>query len=293
MGYRYRIFASLGVVVLMGCSEARDDYLADLARQAAGVPFPHPSGFKDKSSHGLTAIRVGKDKCGLCHGTDFSGGIVSVSCFTCHSSYPHRSGWEYPASHGAYTLTASITITDSVAACALCHGDDFQGGDTKFSCYFCHPFPHLTGWDTGAGSHGLYLQSRGFTVTSCSSCHGADFGGGTARVSCSACHTSYPHPEPQWIQQGSGSFHGDTVLAQNGPSSCGLCHGNDFQGGNSGVSCYSCHGLYPHSADWASFIHAPYVDSNSDGGCRGCHMTIKSAYSLSPIGFPNCQFCHS
>ncbi len=292
MTLRPRDAILVGLLLAFGCSEAREENLSELAKKASEVPFPHPANWAEKSSHGLTAINIGRDECAVCHGDDFTGGASRVSCFSCHASYPHSAGWQYPASHGASTLTAAATVTESTATCALCHGDDFQGADTKFSCYDCHAFPHLTGWVTGGTSHGIYLQGRGFDLTNCSPCHGADLSGGTAKVSCSSCHSLYPHTEPQWVQPGSGAFHGDTVVSLGGPSACTLCHGADYDGGNSGVSCFSCHSLYPHSSDWASTTHPPYVDANGDGACIDCHQTIKSSLTLSPIQFPNCQFCH-
>ncbi len=289
----HKVLALLFIISLIGCSKEREEYLESLARQATEVPFPHPEGWDQKDSHGLMAMQVGKEKCALCHGEDFSGGVCGVACASCHASYPHKTGWEAPTSHGRSLITASTTITTAVAACALCHGEDFQGGDTRVSCYACHSYPHpATGWETGGSSHGLYLQSRNFDVTLCAYCHGQGFTGGTSQVSCLTCHSTYPHPEPQWAQRGSGAFHGDTVISLGGPTGCGLCHGSDYYGGNSLLSCYSCHSLYPHSSDWASSTHMDYVTADGDGSCRGCHEDLRATLPLYPVSYPRCQFCH-
>lgn len=110
----------------------------------------HQQGIVDTTSqnfHGKFMPSVGWDitKCADCHNSDFSGGLASPSCLTCH------------------------TEENGPGACNTCHGDPASGG---------HIFPpqDLEG-DTsttapGVGAHVAHLVTNdlGSTIR-CSSCH--------------------------------------------------------------------------------------------------------------------------
>ncbi len=274
-----------GVIFLSGCSNVKESY-REFKKTEESVPFPHPDNWYLKENHGLTAMNLGKSSCsaGICHGDDLTGGTSGVSCYACHSTYPHEKGWAYGDKHWQKVLEAGKE------QCAGCHGEDFSGGDTGVSCYSCHElYPHSDGWEN-VTSHGVF--ARIFSGDKCVNCHGEDYSGGDSGVSCYSCHYLYPHQKDWDLITGHGSY----LVSKNfNNSMCATsCHGRDLNGGYSSVSCYSCHALYPHSSDWGSapgfeHPHADYVEANGDVGCINCHVNIKSDYQNSN---PECQYCH-
>ncbi|NOY91661.1 MAG: CxxxxCH/CxxCH domain-containing protein [Deltaproteobacteria bacterium] len=64
--------------------------IIDPARHIDGVVeviSNHPDGWRDPSAHGLTADRTGLSTCQACHGADLTGGLVGVSCESCHPGW--------------------------------------------------------------------------------------------------------------------------------------------------------------------------------------------------------------
>ncbi|MBN1350442.1 hypothetical protein JXJ21_13590 [candidate division KSB1 bacterium] len=107
-------------------------------------PLPsvaHPDGWREKVSedfHGTKVLEAGYTSCKNCHGNDLAGGESEVSCFQCHITYPHVSGWTLIGAsefHGNYIRGKNW----SMASCQKCHGDDYRGGRSKSSCFDCHP----------------------------------------------------------------------------------------------------------------------------------------------------------
>ncbi len=143
------------------------------------------------SFHGVRLAGFGPSYCAGCHGEDYQGGYAGVSCFVCHngpSGHP-ATGWLTSSSQNFHGLDAS---NRGLAACAACHGEEFDGGVSGKSCGLCHEdesgHPPLTSWlDNDSSSfHGTRTTTMGAVY--CAGCHGADYTGGTAEVSCFACH---------------------------------------------------------------------------------------------------------
>ncbi len=176
--------------------------------------YPHMVGWSDSSSadfHGdyLKGKSWDYTECQSCHGADFSGGSSGKSCYTCHASYPHKSGWGDPASassHGKY-VKAQTPAWD-VSSCAPCHGATYTGGSSNVACFTCHPpFPHEVAFNPGY--HTAYMKNNGFPYNQCQDCHGASYAGGpVVDVSCmtSGCHV-------------------DNTNAAKSPEACNTCHG--------------------------------------------------------------------
>ncbi|HEY4716915.1 MAG TPA: hypothetical protein VII00_07395 [bacterium] len=252
--------------------------------------YPHENGWITQGTHWQQALAVGTAKCAECHGKDFKGGDTGVSCFNCHTLYPHQEGWTL--NHNLYLKQGNY----NTSGCATsCHGTDFKGGNSGIACFSCHTsFPHPPGWvNWDSTGHGLYLKTYAWDTGRCIDCHGQDLTGGSAGISCYSCHSTYPHPaENLWLTRSETQFHGNVVNAQGSPSICAQCHGTDYLGKNTGISCYSCHSLYPHDNDWASYTHGDYVNSNGDSSCISCHEDLRAGFSLNPVLYPNCQYCH-
>ncbi len=252
-----------------------------------GEIFPHSSNWAAPEVHGDYVItQAAPSTCGLgvCHGSDFQGGQSMVSCFSCHSYYPHTQSWWVAQNHGASVINEG----DPLNCATVCHGLDFKGGGSKTSCYLCHNFyPHPLEWGT-TSFHGLFDNKNCATL-----CHGSDLKGGDTGVSCYSCHSLYPHPSGElWLTRGEEQFHGNPVNTEGSPSICAQCHGGDFLGKNTGISCFSCHSLYPHASEWPSSTHGNYVNDNGDGSCTGCHEDLRASFPLNPASFPLCQYCH-
>lgn len=88
--------------------------------------------------------------CRPCHGAQYDGGLVGVSCRACHASYPHPAGW-------AEGHAESLQDTGwALRACSACHGTNYDVVKVRNSCRTCH------------------LQPAG--PEACNTCHG-NFGG--------------------------------------------------------------------------------------------------------------------
>jgi hypothetical protein len=237
------MFALLTAALLLGgCSELKQDLPAPMAPQ--GI---HEAGWNDPAStafHG-TALKESQYKtqnCATCHAKAYSGGTSGTSCYGCHTSYPHKTGWvdsSASAFHGKLLLLGMGTLAD----CAKCHGTDLSGGTSGKSCRTCHgSYPHRTGWEdaSAAGSHGRYLKAKNWQLTECASCHGGNYSGGTNGESCFKCHASYPHTVFQPSLGHSGYLLGKGYpLAQ-----CRTCHGASYTGGtvvDKSCSAVLCH----------------------------------------------------
>jgi uncharacterized CHY-type Zn-finger protein len=244
-------------------------------------PSGHPIGWFDSSSdnyHGLKVAAEGPSVCAACHGEDYKGGVVDVSCYTCHNGpggHP-STGWFDSSSDNYHGLKVAQT---GPSDCAACHGEDYKGGTSGVSCYTCHNGPSghpSTGWfDSSSDNyHGLKVAAEGTSV--CTACHGEDYKGGAVEVSCYTCHNGPGgHPSTGWFDSSSDNYHGLKVAAE-GPSVCAPCHGEDYQGGTSGVSCYTCHdGPGGHPVGWLdssdSDYHGATVKSQGVSGCTACH----------------------
>lgn len=207
----------------------------------AGGPPGHPLPFDNPDDHGgLAKSRPGSTSgfryCKTCHGSDFSGGISQISCFTCHGvDAPHSpQPWRNGRTH-------TNTHVENAAVCADCHRTG-QGTPGCFNNTLCHGSvnPHPDGW-LDPDVHGPVAKAApgnmsGFSY--CQVCHGTRFDGGVTNTSCYVCHNvSAPHSPSPWR---GGRTHTNTNT-QNAPV-CYICH----KTGNSGPpSCFNntlCHG---------------------------------------------------
>jgi len=252
----------------------------------------HPAGWANPDQHGASAKSQasGFSTCQSCHGSDFAGGTVNTSCFTCHGvNAPHPpTPWiTSPTS----TRTHTTTNTGNAAVCANCHTgganmtslptptNPATGTPGCFNNTLCHgQLGHPAGWDAPA-SHGAAAKLApnvanvtGFST--CQTCHAANFTGGTSTISClntTGCHgasVSAPHAPAPWR---SSMTH--TTTDQGNATVCGYCHEGESSNGNhpyatptGPVTCFDntlCHG------------------SPSALGCVNCHNAA--------IGSPTAQ----
>ncbi|MDQ7053386.1 MAG: hypothetical protein Q9P14_11000 [candidate division KSB1 bacterium] len=241
----------------------------------------HPQDWLKKSSpafHG-TVLKIRKydmKECAQCHGRQFNGGIVGVSCKTCHPTFPHDEGWagEGEGSHGEYLESKGY----DVAACKGCHGENFDIVKVDNSCRTCHAtYPHATDWKgPGENSHGEYLKASDYELSTCKPCHGENLDEVMAGNSCVTCHAIYPHGEG-WAGTGENS-HGQYLQENGYPlQSCQTCHGENFDEVMRGTSCRTCHEVYPHVPGWTTpsdqNFHGQYLRNlgYTLASCQSCH----------------------
>ena len=247
--------------------------------------------------HGARLAETGENYCAGCHGADFKGGSVNVSCYTCHdgpSGHP-ATGWLDKTSETFHGLAAS---SRGLKACAVCHGADYLGGISGQSCGECHTDQSghpSAGWLVQGDEHfhGARLAETGTAY--CAGCHGADYKGGDAGVSCFTCHNGPSgHPASGWLSKSSSNFHGLAASGRGLPA-CAACHGQDFEGGISGQSCKICHADqsgHP-STGWLnskdSNFHGLRVSQTGTQYCAGCHG---ADYKGGDAGV-SCYTCHN
>ena len=103
-------------------------------------PGGHPPDWMTESSpnfHGEAVAARGDQPCAACHGADFRGGAVGVSCYTCHAGGPsgHPAGW---VDRRAATFHGRRVEQQGDRECRRCHGGNLDGGWSGVACSQCH-----------------------------------------------------------------------------------------------------------------------------------------------------------
>lgn len=255
----------------------------------------HPRDFGPPGAHGpLAKAEPGPESgfalCKKCHGAGFDGGLVEISCFSCHGvNAPHaRRPWR------GRDFTHINTHQGNAAVCADCHRR--RGGTPGcFNDTLCHGLVgvHPGNWDQ-PGQHGAAAKRapdgmQGFDR--CRDCHGDEFGGGSSDIACFDCHgLDAPHPRPPW--RGGAFTHVNTNEA-NAPV-CALCHRSTPgpAGCFNGTLCHTAESPHPGNFDDPD-VHgavakgAPGVNRGFDF-CRDCHGSLFGGGSANL----NCFGCH-
>lgn len=232
--------------------------------------FPHNTpGWSGYSGHGtyvMTTLGNNKNSCKLCHGSDLAGGISGVSCFSCHTNYPHMAGWALPTAHGV----AAYGTGKNSCASTNCHKSNFAGSPPLIpACSSCHAdFPHTNpNWRNGSVGLGgnihamtFIVQIAGGDTTACQECHGAGYNRvvpAAPTLNCTGCHTGGVTHGTGWDGGlGHGTYFSSNYDSASASTTCNDCHGTfaDFtdtppqtKGTLAAQStCYSCHWAYPH-----------------------------------------------
>lgn len=271
-----------------------------------------PSGGSHASTATLDYIaNGGSSGCAQCHGSDLSGGISNVSCFSdtatgCH----HVTGagapvWSNPLAHGAAAKKAPGS--SGFASCQICHGSDFSGGGAEVSCFTCHDVsaPHAP--KPWRGSPFTHTNTHLANAPVCAKCHflgspnnpanhpatPAPAGTAPGCFNNTLCHGENPasHPVPF-----NDNTHYDVVTATFG-AACGDCHDVSAPSTKAGPVCQTCHiAGSPLTAMNCTSCHAAPPDGGAPAGAAypnvaGAHATH---IALTSTGTPiACDTCHN
>lgn len=247
---RIRIAAiTVGVILFLallvvGCSKQK---------AVPTLPEAHPTTWMEITSldfHGNVVTATGAQSCTVCHGSDWRGGKVGVSCIDCHLA----SGTACIRCHGGldnntgappYGLSGPNDDTSAAIGAHTAHmeGDSFSDGVT---CDACHRVPAFV------------LDSL----------HVLEPGGGTDSIAEITWHGFAD-------SLGGASWNRATRECSNT-----YCHGN-FTGGDStnvpgwndaSVACGSCHSVTtdPASLGWKHEFHIAWASLK----CGDCHATV-------------------
>jgi len=88
------IIVALPLIILIACSDPQNAPTA--VNEKVSVHGPEWNAPASANFHGaiLASKKFDSGECRQCHGNQFDGGIVEVSCKTCHASFPHpAAGW--------------------------------------------------------------------------------------------------------------------------------------------------------------------------------------------------------
>lgn len=254
----------------------------------------HPPGFPQPDQHGVTAkttpgSTTGFAYCQICHGDNFAGGSVQVTCLSntaCHRvSAPHS-----PKPWRGGVRTHTTTDSGNAPVCNQCHANGANAPrgpsspappGTPLGCFnstLCHgPRPaHISGWSNpdlhGPAAKATPGAASGFSY--CQVCHGSSFADGSVGVGCLdgvACHrVPAPHSPTPW--RGGARTH--TTTDQLNAPVCGICHAAPGLIPGATFGCFNntlCHGQVQHPAGWATDHSVSARLNNAGCGTLACH----------------------
>jgi hypothetical protein len=169
-------FAMALALLAWGCAGK-----AGNAAPFSAVKGEHPAAWV--STHYADYIK-NPDQCRSCHGSTSdpaqSGGIVKVSCYTCHTApVDHPANWADHLQHGRAGAQlapgADRRSMAGFAVCAGCHGSDYLGGITSVSCKSCHtkaPHPNKP-WVSTTLLNSTHVETSVGNAPECAKCHTA------------------------------------------------------------------------------------------------------------------------
>lgn len=274
------------------------------------LPGAHPVSWMNESSadfHGNVVTANGYESCVVCHGEDFAGGKVGVSCIDCH----RESAMNCITCHGGSDNASGappvgLDGEESDTALAVgAHTSHLEGQlvTNGVSCDACHHYPAFV-LDP---QHLDSLGDEAYDGMAEIIWHGIADGGGAAwdRTSrtCSGtyCHGNFPGGYPQ----------NAPVWTSGNQADCGSCHdiGSDpvsllwkheFHVAVAGLACADCHAGVVDSlfnivgrdlhvngqSDTLTLDTAICAPCHSPGSaqCTSCHGGVDNQTGAPPLG---------
>ncbi len=281
----------------------------------ANGPSGHPVNWDNPDKHGAAAksapgLHTGFSTCQICHGQDFSGGLVGVSCYTCHGvNAPHP-----PAPWRGTTRRHTNTNTQNASVCAICHRGQSSPPappGTPSGCFnntLCHGnvgAPHQVPFTDPA----LHKPEAKKDLTYSQQCHADNPTGGpgsnprfnvqigslTAGCESPGCHLPYTahavdtNAPEGWIGHST---------AGNMSNACTLCHGIDLTGGANAPGCfnngiYSCHRSNPLTNTNCTSCHGYPPDGTTPPNTDGSHTAHFNTDMTNAFQTQACDLCHN
>ncbi len=258
----------------------------------------------DQEFHGRVLAELGYDlnECAACHGQDFAGGDVGVSCLTCHEKGPTDCttchGYSPTSgSHVAHVLGGSLDKDFDCSECHIkpAHWDDIGHVRLADGSPDGPPAEVHFGALANSGPAGRASFDPASNVCSNVYCHGGGSGDDSAT-----------NTTPVWggapSQANCGTCHGLAPSNHGGADRCAICHAGiandvpmvvdtrkhlDGQVETVGESCNSCHGSDASGAPPPDL--AGNTDTTAPGvGAHQAHLTAPSGLSA-PLP---CSSCH-
>lgn len=268
------IILLISASLLWGCSKLQQNLpepTTPTVTHSEGWMSPTTTDFHGKY---LRAKNWKLDDCIQCHANNYEGGVSKVSCYQCHTTYPHKQGFlikNNPNYHGFVLKNSNWNLT----SCKTCHGQNFEGGNSGIKCSTCHEsYPHQAGWKEISNDkfHGRFLKSKNWDLPLCVGCHGTNYDGGT--VTNMSCMTS--------------NCHVDKFLNKKSPEACNTCHG-DFTARAELVPSWAP----PKSVDGDTVktvrgvgAHQKHLATNTIGfavKCKECHSVPAQTFTTGHI----------
>ncbi|MDO8494830.1 MAG: hypothetical protein Q7S68_05785 [Deltaproteobacteria bacterium] len=299
-------------------TENGDPFNLDIADQ---VIFPHVTDWASSTVHGTYVRKNGFTVCLNCHKTESTVAEQTPTCSSCHSVFPHPSGWKNFEGHGQFVTGI---LHGNMSLCQTCHTTSAVGSTPAF-CNTCHAsYPNRENWGN-ANQHGPAAYGLGKLSCASSNCHGINFSGSAQAPSCYNCHgqghTDYPHTSSKWMNPDRTShaanrdenFHGDRFIRkiQRGETApCAECHGVNYDLSPGGArQCISCHTLgvshrtAPNGVLWNSghghgrYFSTQFNANSTNANCEHCHgaATGFNASQTQTIltSVSDCYQCHA
>ena len=282
----------LGIMLVAGCSTGNSNSDLNLIDSQGN----HPLDFL--STHPVFAL-VGTTQCTSCHGSDLTGGITKVSCFTSACHHGTIPTWAQPSVHGA---SAKKTPGNSgFVSCQICHANNFAGGGSGVACTSCHgvnaPHPPKP-WSIPGATSFTHTNTDPANAPICVVCHypgsqnnpagnpltPAPAGTAPGCFNSTLCHgVSGATHIAGWAlpdAHGASAKSAPDRAVGKGFATCQLCHASGFSGGTSGTTCLNtvgCHGVTvaaPHSpAPWRGSARThTTTDTGNASVCVSCHF---------------------
>lgn len=317
---------AVAAVLIAGCADLKNQ----LPNPVSSTVTIHSSSWSDSTAgtafHGeaVKAKLWETTECRSCHGGTYLGGTSGVSCYSCHSSYPHEAKFTTAANgHYGYLKTYGFPLPE----CKNCHGASYTGGTSvnvscsksgchesssgvaksPEACNTCHGTftaaaddtlswapPRAVSGDTATSSYGVGAHGRHL------------YGGGSSAVmtvACSECHT-VPGSiyDAGHMNNANGratmAFGGMATLATNGITPAASYSTTALQCSNT-----YCHGAWQltvtgSSYSWAydstaitgSFGAPSWTAGSSAAACGSCHGLPPAGHKPSALTF--CSSCH-
>lgn len=234
--------------------------------------------------------------------------VVSVFALLIYGCSDQRTISQLPPTHPDFWLNSdspdfhgTVALVNGITSCAVCHGDELDGGKVGVSCIDCHLSSGVCtschgglNSDNGAPPHGLHDETDDTSLAV--GAHTTHLSG-TARsaiVDCESCHlVPASLLEPSHLDIGTGTLDSIAEITWQG-----IADGDGAAWNRMTRTCTNtyCHGNFEGGYD----SNAPIWTNQGQAECGSCHDDGTNPVDLGTVhqihlipGSPVCTDCHS